>query len=106
MEAEKKQLDVDLAKHLNEVIKAEYTQEECIGYIAGFKDAYSLKQKEIEQLKTDYNNEVLNSESLQRYWGYSKEENTKLKEQLKECKKRIDFLENSTQPMGFNADEN
>lgn len=49
--------------------------------------------KEIERLKNNYNNEVLNSESLRRYWGYSKEENTNLKEQLKQANERVKELE-------------
>ena len=74
MEIKETKLDVDLAKHLNEVIKAEYTQEECIGYIAGFKYAYSLKQKEIDRWESELNLQI----------GWLEEEKKKTKKLTKE----------------------
>jgi hypothetical protein len=76
-----------LAKQLDKFIKAKRSQDECVGFIAGFEDASEYQQQTIDNLTKDSGKHLL-------------KENTKLKEQLKtnkfptdsDIKKHIDSL--------------
>lgn len=46
-----------------------------------------IDRSEIDELKVKLNNEILNSESLQRYWGYEKDNVKKLQSRINELEK-------------------
>lgn len=46
-----------------------------------------IDKNDIDELKVKLNNEILNSESLQRYWGYEKDNVKKLKSRINELEK-------------------